>query len=40
VDNNRLQTHASQEDDVLGEGTLQAVVDHGIATVFDDDSLA
>ena len=35
VDDNGIQTHQLQEDNVSGEGVLQALVDHGVATVLD-----
>ena len=37
VDNNRTQPGIPQEDDVLGEGCLELVVDHGVAAVLDHD---
>ncbi len=40
VHDDRVQTHLTQKDHVFGEALLQMVIDHGIAAVFDDDTLA
>lgn len=40
VHDDRLETGVVQEDDVLGEGGLQLLVDHGVAAELDDDGLA
>ncbi|MPM67373.1 hypothetical protein SDC9_114295 [bioreactor metagenome] len=40
MDDDRLHTALAQEDDVLREGTLELVVDHGVAAVLDDHDLA
>ena len=37
VDDDRPQPGIPEEDDVLGEGGLEGVVDHGVAAVLDDD---
>lgn len=37
VHDDGLQAGAPEEDDVLGEGRLQVVVDHGVAAELDDD---
>ena len=37
VDDDRAQTGRSQEDDVLREGPLELVVDHGMAAVLEND---
>lgn len=40
VDHDRLEAGLAQEDDVLSEGGLQVLVDHGVAAELDDDDLA
>lgn len=40
VHDDRLEPGVMQEDDVLGEGGLQVLVDHGVAAELDDDGLA
>lgn len=40
VHDDGLETGVPQEDDVLGEGGLQLLVDHGVAAELDDDGLA
>ena len=40
VHDDRLEPGLAQEDDVLGEGGLQVLVDHGVAAELDDDGLA
>ncbi|MDQ0841647.1 hypothetical protein QFZ68_001327 [Streptomyces sp. V1I6] len=40
VHDDRLEAGVAQEDDVLGEGRLQVLVDHGVAAELDDDGLA
>ena len=40
MDHDWQHTAAAQEDDVLGEGAFQVVVDHGVAAVLDHHDLA
>ena len=40
VHDDGLEPGVAQEDDVLGEGGLQLLVDHGVAAELDDDGLA
>ena len=40
VHHDRLEAGVPQEDDVLGEGRFQLLVDHGVAAELDDDGLA
>jgi hypothetical protein len=36
VHHHGIDAHVAQEDDVLGEGAAQVLVDHGVAAVLDD----
>lgn len=40
VDHDRLEARLPQEDDILREGRLQVLVDHGVAAELDDDGLS
>jgi hypothetical protein len=40
VHDDRAQAGIPEEDDVLGEGALEVLVDHGVAPVLDDDERA
>jgi hypothetical protein len=40
VDHDRLEAGLAQKDDVLREGALEVLVDHGVAAELDDDGPA
>ena len=39
MDDDRMHAHLAQEHHVFGEALFEMLVDHGVAAVFDDDSL-